>query len=83
MAKEYKLMKDGKVLYVLTPSRQAGPSANFLGTGLALSGIIKDRRDLTAFKDRQVNQFLRNRKNNETLLKVLSTTKWRKNKQIH
>jgi hypothetical protein len=75
--KTFKIFRSAGINYVVTISRQAGEHANFMNTGFALSGILRNNETIDSFASRRLLATELHEKQNETLYKVIQTTRWR------
>jgi len=75
--KYYRLFRMNKITYVLTPSRLGQEPANFMGTGMALAGIIKSN-NLQEFIDKQPELTEKHMAMNETCQTVFYQQEYRR-----
>jgi len=75
--KRYSQFINRKVIYILTSPRLTGPTSDFMGTGMALAGILRKEETFDQFVDRQERQTFLHMERNNTLTITYSQNMWR------
>jgi hypothetical protein len=78
--KEYKVFQKNGVRFIITPSQDRVPTANFQNTSMALAGILNDGDSLSDFRKRQTALTSRNYKQNNRLVMRCDKMEYREKK---